>query len=132
MFECDEDFADRIIKLNLLGISTEFCCSGHKETIYAIKNGKLNEIEGYSYPYIIINISKTDLNVVNIILSEALQKNHNLKVKSTDPFLRIASALPEYMTTNNIMPCKADRVQMKNTLFKFVDYIIKYFDKEKE
>lgn len=136
MFECDEDFVDRIIKLNLLDIVTEYCCSGHEETIDRIStngdNTELKEVNDYSYPYIMINLAETKPEVVSVILSKAQKKNSNLRVEfmSEDPFLRIAPALPEYIIVNGTMPYEEDQKNMKNTLFKFVDAIIKHFDKE--
>ena len=134
MFECDEDFVDKIIKLNLLGITTEYCCSGHKDSIDRIHNGQRKEVEDYSYPYLMINLSETAPDKINIILTKALQKKHNIKVEfmDEDPFIRIAPILPEYIVVSGSMPYDSDQSRMKDTLFKFVDTIIKYFDKEKE
>ena len=33
-FECDDDIAYAIIKLNQKGYKTEFCCSGHEDDLY--------------------------------------------------------------------------------------------------
>lgn len=135
MFECDEDFVDRIIKLNLLDIVTEYCCSGHKEVIDRIStngsNTERKEINDYSYPYIMINLAETKPEVITIILSKA-KKDSNLRVEfmSEDPFLRIAPVLPEYIIVNGTMPYEEDQKNMKDILFKFVDSIIRRFDKE--
>ena len=135
MFECDEDFVDRIIKLNLLDIVTEYCCSGHKEVIDRIStngdNTERKEINDYSYPYIMINLAETKPEVISIILSKA-QKNSNLRVEfmNEDPFIRIAPVLPEYIIVNGTMPYEEDQKNMKDILFKFVDSIIRRFDKE--
>ena len=136
MFECDEDFVDRIIKLNLLNIVTEYCCSGHKETLDRIStnNGTttMKEVEDYSYPYIMINLSETHPEIINFILSKSQKKNSNLRVEfmDEDPFLRIAPVLPEYIIKNGTMPYEEDQKNMKDILFKFVDSIIRRFDKE--
>ena len=137
MFECDEDFVDRIIKLNLLGIVTEYCCSGHKEKIDRIgtngNNTTRKEVEDYSYPYIMINVAETKSEVVSIILSKAQENNSNLSSEFMDenPFLRIGPVLlHEYIIANGTMPYEEDQKNMKDTLFKFVDSIIELFDKE--
>lgn len=131
MFECDEDFVDRIIKLNLLGIVTEFCCSGHENSIDRVRNGKLEEIKDFSYPYIMINVAETEPQIINIILTNVLQKNRNLDVMfmDEDPYLRISPKLPNSVSYSDTLQ-RADQDWMKDTLFKFVDTIIKYFDKE--
>lgn len=137
MFECDEDFVDRIIELNLLNIVTEYCCSGHKEVIDRIStngdNTERKEIDDYSYPYIMINLFETKPEMISTILSKA-QKNGNLKVEfmNEDPFLRIAPVLPEYIIINGTMPYEEDQKNMKDILFKFVDSIIRHFSKENE
>jgi len=135
MFECDEDFVDRIIKLNLLGIATEYCCSGHKEMIDTIRTNNnttsLKEVENYSYPYIMINIVETKPEVVSVILAKASQKKRNLEVMFMDenPSLRIGPKIPKSINIQDKVP-EADQAWLKNTLFKFVDEIIHHFDKE--
>lgn len=129
MFECDEDFVDRIIKLNHLGIITLYCCSGHNETIDRICDNKLIGIEDYSFPYIIINTLDTKPEVVSKILSKALIKRNNLTVTFMDDGLRISPKTPNGIDLNDTV-LEADQKWLKETLFKFIDNIISYFDTE--
>ena len=130
MFECDEDFVDRIIKLNLLGIVTEYCCSGHDDPIDRVYNGKMEEIKGYSFPYITINVAKTNPNILSIILTEAKAlQNLDVMFMDKDPHLRIATKIPDSIDISDKIT-KEDQDWMRDILFKFVDTIIAHFDKE--
>lgn len=131
MFECDEDFVDRIIKFNLLGIVTEYCCSGHDDPIDHVHNKKMEEIKGYSFPYITINAAKTKPSIISVILAKALQVKRNLDVMfmDDDPHLRIAPKIPSSIDISDKIQ-KADQDWMRDTLFKFIDIIIMHFDKE--
>ena len=133
MFECDEDFVDRIIKLNLLGICTEYCCSGHKEEYDEVRtNGnktKNTPITGIALPYLVINLFKTgDPHKINEILTIALQCESNVEVSfiQEDPFLRIGPKLCKNLDDITIGTIP----ELKEILFKFVDEIIRRFDKE--
>ena len=86
MFECDEDFVERIIKLNSLGIITEFSCSGHKNVVNTIRteeNKTISKDENdYSFPYVTINTSDTDPKIISVILAKAFDEDtFNMDVK---------------------------------------------------
>lgn len=126
MFICDNEFVDRIIKLNEKGFITIYCCEGHGPSIETVNISTMIPSFNISSPYITFDYTKMSREKIDFI-------NHVLFKFTDDDMIFVMEAVPYqvsvYPTGLNLDYSEYDNpikevYNARNKLFSFIDYLL--------
>lgn len=126
MFSCDNEFVDRIIKLNEKGFITIYCCEGHGPSIETVDISTMIPSFNISSPYITFDYTKMSREKIEFL-------NHVLYKFTDDDMIFVMEAIPYqvsvYPTGLNLDYSEYDNpikevYNARNKLFSFIDYLL--------
>lgn len=125
MFRCDNEFVDRIIKLNENGFITVYCCEGHGPSIETVDISTMIPSLKISSPYITFDYSNMSKDKVELL-------NNALYKFASEDMIFVMEAVPYQISVHptglNLDYTEYDDPNKevenaRNKLFKFIDYL---------